>query len=135
MSHLFPQASKREGLRAKHCAHHRGAVVIIAVRDEICIPFAFSLVYVICISKGVRSLCFVQGKSTFGQKTVWSEGFSFVQRDSTSHMRTLSAKKFFKKQVNYTYDFLKNHPELLFFWEREILFFFFYCSFYLLFGK
>lgn len=131
----FPQAFKREGLRAKHCAHHRGAVVIIAVRDEISIPFAFSLVYVICISKGVRSLCIVQGKSTFGQKTVWSEGFSFVQRDSTSHMRTLSAKKIFKKQVNYTYDFLKNHPELLFFWEREILFFFFYCSFYLLFGK
>lgn len=96
-------------------------MVIIAVRDEIRIPFAFSLVYVICISKGVRSLCFVQGKSTFGQKTVWSEGFSFVQRDSTSHMRTLSAEKKFKKQVNYTYYFLKNHPELLFFWEREIL--------------
>lgn len=94
-----PQAFKREGLRAKHSAHHRRAVVIIPVREEKHLPFAFSLIYIFCIAKGVRSLCFVQGKSTLN--TVWSEGFSFVLRDSTGHMCILSAEIFFfQKQAN-----------------------------------
>lgn len=70
-------------------------MVIIPVREEIHIPFAFFLIYVICTAKGVRSLCVVQGKSTLN--TVQSEGFSFVHRGSTSHLCTLSADFFFFK--------------------------------------
>lgn len=111
----LPQTFKREGLRGKQSAYHRSAVVIIPVREEIHIPFAFSLIYVICIAKGGRSPCFVQDKCTLN--TVWSEGFSFVLRDSTSHMCTLSADFFFFYSKPNRFFFF-NHPELSFFWER-----------------
>jgi len=47
------QAVKGEGLRANHGAACRSAVVIIPIRDEIHIPFAFFLflIYVICTVK------------------------------------------------------------------------------------